>query len=88
MNTLSFTSLTPKPVKAGEYFSGEFVLRLPMLPNGEYAVMASVAEGHQYDNTQHHYMHNALIVNIASSKVRFGLVGVPFDRVSLSVESS
>lgn len=84
-NTLAFTSLSPTMVKAGQTFAGEFVFRLPMLPNGEYAVMASMAEGYQYDNTQHHYMHNALIVNIASSKVRFGLVGVPFERVSLTV---
>ena len=85
-NTLSFTSVVPSEVQAGQSFVGEFVFRLPMLPNGEYAVMASVAEGHQYDNTQHHYMHDACIINVASSKVRFGLVGVPFERVSLHVK--
>lgn len=84
-NTLCFTSVIARPVVAGQSFTGEFVMRLPMLPNGEYAVMASVADGHQYDNTQHHYMHDALIVNVSSSKTRFGLVGVPFHRVSLEV---
>ena len=85
-NTLSFTSVIPKKVGAGQSFTGEFVLRLPMLPNGEYAVMTSVANGHQYDNTQHHYMHDALIVNVVSSRSRFGLVGVPFEHVSLEVD--
>jgi lipopolysaccharide transport system ATP-binding protein len=87
-NTLSFTSVVPSPVQAGQSFTGEFVFRLPMLPNGQYAVMASVADGHQYDNIQHHYMHDACIINVASSKVRFGLVGVSFERVSLHVEGA
>jgi lipopolysaccharide transport system ATP-binding protein len=84
-NTLSFTATTPSHVKSGQEFTGEFVFRLPMLPNGQYAVMASVADGDQYDNVQHHYMHDAFIVNISSSKIRFGLVGIPFERVALEV---
>jgi lipopolysaccharide transport system ATP-binding protein len=84
-NTLSVTSATPHPVKSGEEFKGEFVFRLPMLPNGQYVVMASVADGDQYSNVQHHYLHDAFIVNVSSSKIRFGLVGVPFERVALEV---
>ena len=49
--------------------------------------MTSVADGHQYDNTQHHYLHDALIVNVVSSRSRFGLVGVPFERVSLEIDA-
>jgi lipopolysaccharide transport system ATP-binding protein len=30
-------------------------------------------------------MHDALIVNVASSKIRYGLVGIPFERVELQV---
>jgi len=84
-NTLSFTATTPRKVMPGQEFTGEFVFWLPMLPNGQYAVMASVADGDQYENVQHHYMHDAFIVNITSSKIRFGLVGVPFERVALEV---
>lgn len=84
-NTLSFTSITPRPVKPGQEFIGEFVFRLPMLPNGQYVVMASVANGDQYNNVQHHYLHDAFIVNVSSSKIRFGLVGIPFERVALEV---
>jgi len=84
-NTLSFTSITPRPVKPRQEFTGEFVFRLPMLPNGQYAVMASVADGDQYNNVQHHYLHDAFIVNVSSSKIRFGLVGIPFERVDLKV---
>lgn len=84
-NTLPFTATVPCPVSKGQEFEGEFVFQLPMLPNGEYAVMASVADGDLYNNVQHQYLHDALIINVTSSKVRWGLVGVPFERVTLKV---
>ncbi len=82
-NTLPFTDLNPTPIAAGQEFTGEFVFRLPMLPNGQYAVMASVAEGDLTHHVQHHWMHDALVLTVSSSKVRWGLVGIPFERVSL-----
>ena len=84
-NTLPFTDRMPVRVKPGAIFEGVFEFRLPMLPNGQYAVMASVADGDLYKNVQHHWMHDALIVNVASSKIRWGLVGIPFERIELQV---
>jgi lipopolysaccharide transport system ATP-binding protein len=83
-NTLPFTLLNPVSVPAGRQFEGEFVFRLPMLPDGQYSVTASVADGDLQNNVQHHLLHDALIFNVASSKVRWGLVGVPFEQVTLS----
>jgi lipopolysaccharide transport system ATP-binding protein len=57
-----------------------------MLPNGNYAVMASIANGSFVENIQHHWLHDALIINVVSSKVRWGLVGIPFDNVVLKVD--
>lgn len=85
-NTLSYTSINPIRVNAGSEFSAEFVFCLPMLPNGNYAVMASVANGSFDENIQHHWLHDALIINVVSSKVRWGLVGIPFDNVVLKVD--
>lgn len=85
-NTLPFTVAEPMHVKAGEIFEAEFVFRMPMLPNGQYAITASVAEGDLINNVQHHMLHDALIVNVSSSTVRWGLVGVPFEKVSLTVK--
>lgn len=87
-NTLPFTDRVPTPVKPGATFAGVFEFRLPMLPNGQYAVTASVADGDRYQNVQHHWMHDALIVNVASSKIRYGLVGIPFERVELQVSDA
>jgi lipopolysaccharide transport system ATP-binding protein len=84
-NTLAFTNLAPRSVPAGQSFEGKFIFRLPMLANGDYAMMASVADGHQFDNTQHHYMHDALVLSVASSKMRFGIMGLQFEQVSLDV---
>ncbi len=84
-NTLPFTNRVSTPIKAGMAFEGVFEFRLPMLPNGQYAVMASVADGDRFENLQHHWMHDALIINVSSSKIRYGLVGIPFERVELEV---
>jgi lipopolysaccharide transport system ATP-binding protein len=84
-NTLPFTDLNPVPVRTGQEFFGEFIFHLPMLPNGQYAVMASVADGSLYDHIQHHFLHDALILTVTSSKIRWGLVGIPFDQVILKI---
>lgn len=84
-NTLPFTDRVPMPITAGTTFEGLFDFRLPMLPNGQYAVMTSIADGNLHDNVQHHWMHDALIINVSSSKIRWGLMGIPFERVKLGV---
>lgn len=84
-NTLYYTDKVSCSIAEGQEFEGRFQFRLPMLPNGDYAVMASVAEGTLYKNIQHHYFNDALIINVTSSKVRFGLVGVSFEKISLEV---
>jgi lipopolysaccharide transport system ATP-binding protein len=75
-NTLSFTALNPQIVTEGQQFRAEFIFKLPMLPNGDYSIVTSLADGDLYNHVQHHWLHNALIIHVASSKVRYGLVGV------------
>jgi lipopolysaccharide transport system ATP-binding protein len=87
-NTLQITMERAVEVIAGQELVAHFVFRLPMLPNGQYALMASVANGTLYDNVQHHFLHNALILTVCSSKIRWGLVGIPFDEVSLKVQDA
>lgn len=82
-NTLPFTDCTPVSVKEGGAIVAHFTFLLPMLPNGDYVVFASIAEGQLYNNMQHHLLHDALIVKVSSSKIRWGLVGIPFERIEL-----
>jgi lipopolysaccharide transport system ATP-binding protein len=84
-NTLGVTALRDCRVEAGQEVVGTFVFRLPMLPNGQYSVMSSVADGDQFDNVQHHYLHDALILTVSSAKVRYGLVGIGYENVDLQV---
>jgi lipopolysaccharide transport system ATP-binding protein len=83
-NTLPFTNQQPMPVQAGERFNAEFDFRLPMLPNGDYSVMTSLADGDIHNHVQHHWLHNSLMLHVASSQVRYGLVGVEFKKMNFS----
>lgn len=75
----------PLLVKAGEKMKASFKFRLPLLPNGEYAMTVSVAAGDPNEQTQHHWLHDALILRVTSDKLRYGLVGIPFSEVKLVV---
>ena len=75
----------PLLVQAGEKIKAVFQFQMPLLPNGEYAMTVSVAEGDPFVHTQHHWLHDALIISIASEKLRYGLVGIPFDKVDLTL---
>jgi lipopolysaccharide transport system ATP-binding protein len=74
-NTLSFTNLTPLNINSGERFKADFIFKLPMLPSGDYSVLASLANGDIVNHIQHHWLHNALILKVTSSEVRWGIVG-------------
>ncbi|PZQ98873.1 MAG: ABC transporter ATP-binding protein [Flavobacterium psychrophilum] len=82
-NTLPLTEVDKRTFAAGETFKGEFVFTLPMLPNGDYALMCSVANGNLHNNIQHHHLHDALIIKVFNSTVHWGLVGVRFDSIEM-----
>lgn len=86
-NTIPFTQGKEYPVAPGQEFEAEFVFRLPMLQNGQYVVMSSLANGDSYNHVQHHYLHDALVINVYSSKIRFGIIGVPFESVLLKINT-
>ena len=81
-NTLEFTNSFSEDVRAGESFRGIFEFNLPYLPNGDYAIMASVADGSLEKHVQHHWLHDAKIITVSSSKVRYGLIGIPYHNVT------
>lgn len=74
----------PLQVKAHEKIKALFEFQIPLLPNGEYTMTVSIAEGDLLEHTQHHWLHDALIIKVASDKLRYGLVGIPFNKVSLT----
>lgn len=82
-NTLDYTRIHPTRIPAGRKFSARFVFRLPLLPNGTYSVMASVADGTLHSHVQHHWLHDALLITVSSERIRWGLVGIPIEQVIL-----
>lgn len=84
-NSLNFTFLKPLSVSNGQMVSCTFDFILPMLPNGQYSVAASFADGDLVNNIQHHWLHEALILNVSSSNVRWGLVGVKFKNIDMRI---
>jgi lipopolysaccharide transport system ATP-binding protein len=86
-NTLSFTDVNPTHVASGQEIFGKFVFYLPMLPNGQYTISSVFANGSVENHIQHHWLHDALILTVSSNKRRYGLVGIPFEQVTLETSA-
>ncbi|AVJ31756.1 ABC transporter ATP-binding protein [Stenotrophomonas sp. MYb57] len=73
----------PMEVEGGTGLEASFRFTLPLLPNGEYSMTVSIAEGDPYTNTQHAWLHDAVLIRVASPTLRYGLVGIPFEEVTM-----
>jgi lipopolysaccharide transport system ATP-binding protein len=63
----------------------QFAFRLPLLPNGEYSITVALADGDLLDHVQHHWIHDAVVLAVRSTRHRYGLVGIPFESITLDV---
>ena len=80
----TFTYVNPPlTLEAGQQTEARFEFLLPMLPNGDYSMTVSIAEGDPEVHTQHHWLHDALRIQVVSARLRYGLVGLRFNHVSL-----
>ncbi len=70
---------------AGSVLVADFEFFMPVLPLGDYSINAAVANGNQETHTQLHWIHDALTFRSESSSVEKGLVGIPMQKVELSV---
>lgn len=86
-NTFESKSTVLKAV-SGHLLVGTFDFDLPRLPSGNYSMMVAVAEGTPFHNTQHHWIHDALIFSVIESKPGLGLMGIPFNSISLKYSVS
>jgi lipopolysaccharide transport system ATP-binding protein len=62
-----------------------FEFRLPLLPAGAYSVDVAIASGLQEDHIQHHWVHDALVLESTRCSVINGLVGLPIKNISLEI---
>lgn len=73
----------PLSIEAEEYFSAEFLFRMPILANGDYSVCPAVAEGTQDEHVQHHWIHDALIFKSHATSCSTGILGIPMENITL-----
>lgn len=76
------------PTLSGETVTARFEFRMPVMPSGKYSFAVSVGDGTQEQNVQHHWVHEALIIEAHASVVCFGLIGVPMKKIFLGKESA
>lgn len=76
-NTCITTLDSPVGIRMGEEQQGRFRFQMPLLQSGEYSITVSVAEGTQQDHIQHHWLHDALIIQSLCASVSTGIVGIP-----------
>ena len=82
----TYTYAPGRPAAAGDLIEATFAFTLPLLPNGDYSMTVSIADGDPWNNVQHHWLHDAVLIKVSSQKLRYGLVGLPFESVELRVQ--
>lgn len=87
-NTLITRDVNPQiSARPGDELNASFKLIFPMLPSGQYALMASIADGDLNNNTQHHWLEDAVVVSVVTSRVQYGLIGAFITDVSFNLDS-
>lgn len=69
-------------VVQGDKLRAELTFTLPNLTNGSYSVSFSIADGTITEHVQHHWIHDAFVIDISSTKIRFGVLEV-FNNASI-----
>jgi lipopolysaccharide transport system ATP-binding protein len=82
-HTFTYTN-PPLILEKNEIARATFQFKLPLLPNGEYSMTVSIAEGDPFHHVQHHWLHDAVILKVESTVLRYGLIGIPFEKVEMS----
>jgi ABC-type polysaccharide/polyol phosphate transport system ATPase subunit len=59
-----------RPRKAGERVVFRFSFRWPLIRNGEYTLSAAIAAGTQDAHVEHHWVHDAIVVQVANHDLR------------------
>lgn len=85
-NTYVPYQFDPLTVEAGGRFHASFRFQLPYLPPGDYAITVAVAEGTELDHVQHHWIDDALVVQVMTSHIRHTLVGIPMHQITLEAD--
>ncbi len=67
----------------GDMYKATFEFSMPLLPAGNYSVTVAVAAGTQEFHEQHHWIHDAILFQVETSRVATGLIGIPMKEIQL-----
>jgi len=70
-------------IDEGKEFMARFSFIMPILATGSYSISPAIAEGTQDDHVQHHWIHDALILQVHASSVCFGVFAVPMQSITI-----
>jgi lipopolysaccharide transport system ATP-binding protein len=73
-------------VDAGQCLVARFEFQFPVLPTGEYSISCALANGTQVEHVQLLWVHDAMILNVQSSAVCFGLIGWPMRSINFRLQ--
>lgn len=68
----------------GDIVTVSFCFRMPVLLQGSYTIDIAFAEGIGHEHTQHHWVHDALVLSSLSGRLVQGVVGLPELAVHMS----
>jgi len=91
-NTYSISTTNPNPTMPipcppEHTLLARFTFIMPFLPRGDYAISAAVASGNMQNHTQHHWLHDALMLKSVSSGAHADLFGMPMASITLEALS-
>lgn len=86
-NTIPITKNNEVILNKDDQVVGCFKFQIPMLQNGKYSITCSFAEGTQEEHVQHHWLHDAVFIEVNSSLVRWGIVGIKFENIKIEKTS-
>jgi lipopolysaccharide transport system ATP-binding protein len=81
-NTFRAYRENPVHVLKGQSLMAEFSFLMPILPRGDYSMTVAIAEGNDKSNSQHHWIHDAMIIR-SENDTPTGLVGVNMEKTFL-----
>jgi hypothetical protein len=78
-----------QPLLKGERIIVEFSFKFPKLKNGYYTFIAAIAEGTQESHIQHHWVHDAYIIEVSNSDLRQSMGSyLIIDNVNIEITKS
>lgn len=84
-NTFLTYRTEPRNALSGQKITACFDFRMPVMPVGDYAITVAIATGSQDSHVQQHWVHDVLILKSQTSRVCFGVVGIPMKNIAITI---